>query len=54
MKTIYVAWTYLDTIEVDDDATFEEIEELLDEMEPLRGTFNDREWSYSDGKIGGR
>ena len=54
MKTIHVSWTYLDTIEVDDDLTFEEVEELLDYMEPLRGTFNDREWTYADGTKGGR
>lgn len=46
MKTIYVSWTYLDTIEVDDDITTEEILELLDNMEPERGTWNDREWSW--------
>ena len=54
MKTILVSWTYLDVIEVDDDMTFEEIDELLDDMEPLRGTFNDREWFYADGTKGGR
>ena len=46
MKRIYVAWTYLDTIEVEDDITPDEIEELLDEMEPARNTWNDREWSW--------
>lgn len=54
MKTIYVAWTYLDTIEIEDDMSPDEIEELLDEIEPMRGTFNDREWSYQDGTLGGR
>ena len=49
MKTIYVSWTYLDTIQVEDDMTDEEIEELLDSMEPARGTFNDREWGFADG-----
>lgn len=49
MKTIYVSWTYLDTIEVEDDATPDEIEELLDGMEPDRGTWNDRDWGYKDG-----
>ena len=54
MKTIDVSWTYLDTIEVEDNATFEEIEELLDGVEPSRGTWNDREWCYEDGTVGGR
>ena len=36
MKTIYVSWTYLETIEVEDDMTPDEIEELLDDMEPER------------------
>ena len=46
MKRIYVSWTCLDTIEVEDDATPDEIEELLDDMEPARNTWNDREWSW--------
>ena len=46
MKKIYVSWTYLDTIEVPDNATYEEIEEILNEREPERGTWNDREWDY--------
>lgn len=46
MKKIYVCWTILDTIEVPDDATFEEIEELLDDCDPYEGSLNDREWSY--------
>ena len=46
MKRIYVSWTYLDTIEVEDDATPDEIEELLDDMEPARNAWNDREWSW--------
>lgn len=49
MKTIYVSWTYLETIEVEDDATPDEIEELLNEKEPDRGTWNDRVWGYKDG-----
>ena len=48
MKTLYVSWTYLDTIEVPDDITPDEIEELLDDCEPLRGTFNDREWDIKE------
>ena len=46
MKTIQVSWTYLDVIEVPDDITPDEVEELLDEMEPLKGTWNDREWDW--------
>ena len=46
MKKIYVAWTYLDIIEVEDDATPDEIEELLDDCEPERNTWNDREWDW--------
>ena len=46
MKKIYVAWTYLDIIEVEDDATPDEIEELLDDCEPARNTWNDREWDW--------
>ena len=46
MKTIYITWTYLDTIEVPDDMTADEIEELLDDMEPRNNTYDDREWSY--------
>ena len=49
MKTIYVSWTYLETIEVEDDMTPDEIEELLDDMEPERNAWNDREWGYKDG-----
>lgn len=49
MKTIYASWTYLETIQVEDDITDEEIEELLDNMEPERGTFNERYWGFADG-----
>ena len=49
MKTIYVSWTYLETIEVLDDITPDEVKELLDKMEPEHGTWNDREWGYPDG-----
>lgn len=49
MKTIYVSWTYLETIEVEDDITSDEIEELLDKVEPERNAWNDREWGYKDG-----
>lgn len=48
MKKIHVAWTFLDTIEVPDDATFEEIEEFLDDYDPYEGDLNDREWSYAN------
>ena len=45
MKKVYVAWTYLDIIEVEDDATPDQIEKILDEMEPpIEGSYNDREW----------
>lgn len=47
MKKIYVAWTYLDTIEIPDNATPDDIEEILDAYEPERGTWNDREWDYA-------
>ena len=46
MKKIYVAWTYLDIIEVEDDATPDEIEDLLDGCEPERNTWNDRKWDW--------
>lgn len=46
MKKIYVAWTIVDIIEVPDDATFDEIEELLDDCDPYQIHWNDREWSY--------
>lgn len=48
MKYVYVSWTYLETIEVPDDITLDEVEELLDNHEPERGTWNDREWSFYD------
>ena len=48
-KFIHVAWTYLETIEVDDDATPDEIEDILDRSEPERNTWNDREWSWAVG-----
>ena len=48
MKTIYVSWTYLETIEVEEDMTADEIEELLDDIEPERNAWNDREWGYKD------
>lgn len=46
MKKICVWWTILDTIEVSDDATVEEIEELLDDCNPYEGSLSNREWSY--------
>ena len=46
MKTIYVSWTYLETFEVEDDMTPDEIEELLDGIEPERDTWHDREWDW--------
>lgn len=49
MRIIYASWTYLETLEVPDDMTPDEIEELLDTREPERGTWNDREWGYQDG-----
>ena len=48
MKILYVRWIYLDTIEVPDDITSGEIEELLDDWEPLSGTFDDREWELKE------
>lgn len=48
MKTIYASWTYLDIFEVDDDATPDEIEQILDENEPRRGDWNDREWTVKN------
>ena len=48
MKTVYVSWTFLDTIEVEDDATIEEIDELVSLMDvPL--DWNDREWTMAEG-----
>lgn len=51
MKKIYVAWTYLDTIEVPDNASYEDIMDILDVSEPERGTWNDREWDYADERF---
>ena len=44
MKTVYVSWTYLTTIEVPDEATEEEIEDAVSLTDvPLE--WNDMEWS---------
>ena len=44
MKEIYVSWTFLDVVEVPDDMTSDEIEELVSELDPPI-QWNDREWS---------
>ena len=48
MKYIAVSWTYLDTIEVPDDVTPDDIENILDHHEEHDSskTWNDREWSW--------
>lgn len=49
MKYIHVSWTYLDTIEVDDDMDADDIEAMLDKH-PDHGfekPWNDREWDYA-------
>ena len=48
MKILYVNWTYLQTFEIPDDTTPDEIEEFLDDAEPMKGTWNDREWTIQD------
>lgn len=50
MKYIHVSWTYLDTIEVEDDATPDEIEEILDHHAEHDSSkpWNDREWSWAN------
>ena len=50
MKKIYVSWTYLDTIEVPENASDEEIEEILDNIIPEPENYNDRDWSYANEK----
>lgn len=49
MRTLYVSYTYLDTVEVPNDATDEEIEEYLGEIAPASG-YNDLEWGDTDGR----
>ena len=48
MKTIYVSWTYFENIEIEDDMTPDEIEELLDGMEPEGNTWHSRDWGYNN------
>lgn len=49
MKTITVSWTYRDIIEVPDDATPDDIEDILDNMD-MPVTWNDREWDWAIGE----
>ena len=45
MKRIYVTWTFLDVVEVPDNMTLDEIEELVSELDPPI-EWDDREWSF--------
>ena len=47
MKYLRVSWTFLDTIEVPDDITPDEVEDLLDEKAPAIW-WNDRDWSLEE------
>ena len=49
MKTITVSWTYLGIIEVPDDATYDDVEDILDSVD-IPATWNDREWSWAIGE----
>lgn len=44
MKKLYASWTYLDIVEVPDDATHDEIMEILEERAPANG-WNDIDYS---------
>ena len=44
MRKLYVSYTYLDIIEVPDDATHEEIMEILEELAPAGG-WNDIDYN---------
>ena len=48
MRTLYVSYTYLDIVEVDNNATNEEIEEILKNRAPAEW-YNDIEWGETDG-----
>ena len=45
MKTVYVSYTYLDIVEVPDDATHEEISKILEDRAPAEW-WNDIEYHF--------
>ena len=45
MKEICISWTFLDIVEVPDEMTDDEIEDLVSELDPPI-EWNDREWSF--------
>lgn len=44
MKKLYVSYTYLDIIEVPEDASHEDILEILEELAPIEG-WNDIDYT---------
>lgn len=50
MKRVYVAYTFLDTIEVPDDWTADDVQDMLDEKTPEEianeASLNDKEWDW--------
>lgn len=51
MKFVQVSYTILETIEVEDDITADEVEELLEQDMWEKGIYNiinDIEWQYAD------